>query len=113
MDPPTNAGSVVDVSGTVDAPGTLDVVDAATELTGVDDEPHPAAAHPNANSTIDDSKDRRALRETGPLLTTTSTLPIARSVSTFSMNPECAPNNYQLALELNRSALGDPWSHGF
>ncbi|CAB4692508.1 unannotated protein [freshwater metagenome] len=107
VDPPTKPGSVVDTAG------TLDVVVAATELDGVDVEPHPTPAHPNANSTIGDSNDRRALRETRPLLTTTSTLPIARSVSGISMNPEGASNNYQLALELNRCALGDPWSHGF
>ena len=123
MDPPTNAGSVVDASGAVDVvvavSGVVSLAEVATvvvasaELDGVDAEPHPTPAHPNANSTIGDSNDRRALRETRPLLTTTSTLPIARSVSGFSMNPEGAPNNYQLALELNRCALGDPWSHGF
>jgi hypothetical protein len=112
VDPPTNAGSVVEAADVVDVSGTVVVVDAATELTGVVDEPHPTTPHPNANSTIGDSKDRRALRETRPLLTTTSTLPITRSASVLSMNPECAQNNYQLALELNRCALGDPWSHG-
>ena len=103
---------MVDAADVVDVSGTVVVVDAATELTGVVDEPHPATPHPNANSTIGDSKNRRALWETRPLLTTTSSLPITRSASVLSMNLECAQNNYQLALELNGCSLGDPWSHG-
>ncbi len=122
VDPPANGASVVDGTGTLDVVdavmGVVGLVDAATvvatsiELTVVEVEPHPTTAQPNANSPNDGINDRRALRETRPLLTTTSRPPIAGSASALSMNPQFRANNHQLALELNCGALGDPWSHG-